>query len=133
MVKRGPNHFILFRDDTGTWCAAPPNFVDLVEHPTGWGHTAENAIIELLRQPEFQDRAFNGEWTMPRAVDFIEVPEPEGAKMSVGYDPETKLPYVRFGRESAADQRRAAFKVISNDSPAGPRSAGEQSGSVFIP
>ena len=133
MVKRGPNHFILFRDDTRTWCAAPPNFVDLVAYPTGWGRTAEEAIIELLRQPEFHDRALKGEWPMPRAVDFVEVPEPDGTKMSVGYDPETKLPHIVFGSDRIADQRRAAFKVISNDSPAGPRSAGEQSGSVFIP
>jgi hypothetical protein len=52
MIERGPNHFILFHDEAGDWCAAPPNFVDLIVHPTGWGRTAEDAIIELLRQPE---------------------------------------------------------------------------------
>jgi hypothetical protein len=133
MIERGPSHFILFRDEAGDWCAAPPNFVDLVVHPTGLGRTAEDAIIELLRQPEFHDRALKGEWSIPRAVDFIEVPEPDGAKMSVGYDLETKLPRIVFGGDAVAEQRRAAFKIISNDSPAGPRRAEKHSDYVFIP
>ena len=60
-MKRGPNHFILFQDQEGFWCAAPPNFIDFAEHPTGCGITAEDAIIDLLRQPEFHDRAAEGE------------------------------------------------------------------------
>jgi hypothetical protein len=74
MVKRGPNHFILFRDDTGTWCAAPPNFMDLVAYRTGWGRTAEEAIIELLRQPEFHDRALKGEWPGLACQFLVECP-----------------------------------------------------------
>jgi hypothetical protein len=51
-MKRGHGHFILFSDKAGGWCAAPPNFLDLVAHPAGWGRTAEGAIIEFAN-PNF--------------------------------------------------------------------------------
>jgi hypothetical protein len=117
-MQRGPNHFILFRDQDGFWCAAPPGFVDLVEHPTGWGRTAEDAIIDLLRQPEFHNRASRGEWLLPRAVDFAEVSEPDGAKFRVGDELEKKLRHIVFGSDALAQQRRANFRVISNDTAA---------------
>ena len=72
--------FILFRDRTGTWCAAPPGFRNLVRDPTGWGETRSEAVSELLSHPEFIHRAQRGEWPAePGCSAFVEVPEPEGA------------------------------------------------------
>jgi len=72
--------FILFRDRTGSWCAAPPGFRNLVRDPTGWGDTRSDAVRELLAHPEFIHRAQRGEWPADPGVSaFVEVPEPEGA------------------------------------------------------
>jgi len=72
--------FILFRDRTGAWCAAPPGFRNVVRDPTGWGETRLEAVNELLSHPEFIHRARRGEWPRdPGYRTFVEVPEPAGA------------------------------------------------------
>ena len=113
-MKRGHDHFIIFRDDAGTWCAAPPNFEDLMRHPTGLGSTKAEAIDDLLCDSEFLFGVSQGDWPMPRPVDFVEVPEPEGAKMTVAYDRETQTLTVKFGSNPIATERRATYMVISN-------------------
>jgi hypothetical protein len=115
LMKRGPGHFIIFSDKAGCWCAAPPNFVDLVAHPTGWGRTAEDATIGFAN-PNFTTALSKASGLCQTQSISLRSRNPDGARMSVRYDPETKLLYVRFGRESATEQRRAAFEVISNDS-----------------
>ena len=52
---------------------------NLVLDPTGWGPTREDAIACLLKNPEFQQRAWENKWPAPRLYDFIVVDEPEGA------------------------------------------------------
>ena len=83
-----PDQFILFRDSSGVWCAAPPGFRDLVLDPTGWGPTREEAILALLDQPEFLERQRVSDWPRPRFGDFVEVNEPAGAQVaSITHDP----------------------------------------------
>ena len=102
----GPDHFILFRDETGGWGAAPPGFRDLVLDTAGFGETAWAAIDDLLRQPEFQEGVILGKWPMPVASDFIEVPEPDGAKMAEFTD-------IYISSNVKAAIRRRSFRVIS--------------------
>jgi hypothetical protein len=103
----GPDHFILFRDDFGIWCAATPKFRGLLVDPTGWGDTREEAIIGLLQHAEFHDGVKTGKWGMPTPVDFVEVPEPDGLKAV-----ENVRDAVSANIEAAI--RRRFFKVISN-------------------
>ena len=107
LTMTGPDHFILFRDDSGIWCAAPPKFRGLVVDPTGWGDTCEEAIIGLLRHVEFHDGVKTGKWGMPTPVDFVEVPDPDGVKTV-----EIVRDAVSANIEAAI--RRRSFKVISN-------------------
>ena len=102
----GPDHFILFRDETGGWGAAPPGFRDLVLDTAGFGETAWAAIDDLLGQPEFQEGVILGRWPMPAASDFIEVPEPDGAKMAEFTD-------IYISSNVKAAIRRRSFRVIS--------------------
>ena len=102
----GPDHFILFRDETGGWGAAPPGFRDLVLDTAGFGETAWAAIDDLLGQPEFQEGVILGRWPMPVASDFIEVPEPDGAKMAEFTD-------IYISSNVKAAIRRRSFRVIS--------------------
>ena len=99
-------HFILFRDDAGMWCAAPPTFRDLMFDPTGWGETRVDAISDLLRDREFLWGVKRGEWVFPTLADFVEVPEPDGAKI-------LQISYVPVHRNFDAALRRQSFKVIA--------------------
>jgi len=89
------HHFILFKDGTGIWCAAPPGFRDPVVDPAGWGATREEAVWNLTAQQEFQARAHRECWPDITVADFIEVPEPNDAHFE---DPQ---------------RRREAFRVIA--------------------
>lgn len=100
-------YFILFHDDTGTWFAAPPGFRDLVLDLTGFGDTAWDAIDDLLCHPKFQKGVISGKWPMPAASDFVEVSQPDGAKIAeVTYEP-------CIASNLRAALRRQSFRVIS--------------------
>jgi hypothetical protein len=106
LCMKGPDRFTLFCDTAGIWCARPPNFGDLARDPVGWGGTAEEAVFNLLQQPEFHEGARAGRWRMPAVVDFIEVPKPDGTTgLSIDYD--------RTSSNRAAAIRRQSFKVIA--------------------
>ena len=99
-MEVGPNHFILCHDESWTWCAAPPRFINLIETPNGWGSSPEEAIAQLLDDPEFQDGVADSVWPIPRRGDFVEVPEPEGAKPVLSYDPVNETLEIEFGSEA---------------------------------
>ena len=101
------NHFILFQDTAGSWCAAPPGFRDLTLDPTGWGPTPEDAIAGLLDHPEFQEMVQANSWSQPRWKDFEIVPEPPGAVFRFTF-PEITRTNIRVAL------RRQAMKLVSN-------------------
>jgi hypothetical protein len=61
VVMRTPDSFFLVKDGD-MWCAAPPDFHDLQQDPTGWGSTHEEAVQDLVGSTEFQDRAAQQGW-----------------------------------------------------------------------
>jgi len=66
--------FLLFRDRSRGWCAAPPPFRNILQHPIGRGETQVEAVQDLLRHPEFIHRGLAGEWPLePDITDFYEV------------------------------------------------------------
>jgi len=68
------SNFILFRDACGAWCAAPPQFRNIVRDPIGRGETRAEAVRELMAHPEFVHRALCGEWPLyPSLTAFVEV------------------------------------------------------------
>jgi hypothetical protein len=66
-------HFILFRDHSGNWCAALPDFRDAAVDPTGWGATREDAVWNLIRDREFRHRAQRECWPEITVADFVEI------------------------------------------------------------
>jgi hypothetical protein len=62
---------------------------------------------------------------MPNPVDFIEVAERDGARMSVGYDPKTKLSYSAL--EAKAPRSRNGLPFV------GAASVGDAVRPLFIP
>src|SRR5262245_38530040 len=56
--------FLLFRDRSREWCAAPPPFRNILQHPIGRGKTQAEAAHDLLHHPEFVQRALAGEWPL---------------------------------------------------------------------
>src|SRR6185503_8202729 len=69
------DRFILFQDGNA-WCAAPPGFLNYSEDPSGWGDTPAKAIQDLLKVPEFQERAREKGWPEPKLADFKTVAMP---------------------------------------------------------
>ena len=104
--------YIVFHDETGTWCAAPPGFEDLVTHPVGWGPTLEDAIEDLFRNADFKRRLAANEWPVPSLRDFVEVPEPESAKFTLTFHLGTKSFRNALDKNLVAISRRRRFKVI---------------------
>ena len=90
-------HFILFRDHSGNWCAALPDFRDAAVDPTGWGATREEAVWNLMRDPEVRHRAQRECWPEITVADFVEIPEPDLATVRV----------------NETQRRRKSFKLIS--------------------
>ena len=109
----GYEHFILFHDETGAWCAAPPGFQGLVTHPAGWGPTREDAIEDLFRSVEFKRRLAANEWPAPGLRDFVEVPEPDGAKFCITYDLGTQAFRRVVDSNFMAMSTRRRFRVIN--------------------
>jgi len=100
------DRFILFQHSCGLWCAAPPDFHNLLLDPIGLGETRVEAARELFRHPGFVDRALKGEW--PQYVGFgafVEVPEPECATFA-GRRPESEKSTYRVER------RRQSLRVV---------------------
>ena len=67
------HQFILFKDGTGMWCAAPPGFCDAAIDPAAWGATREDAVWNLMRQREIRDRAQRECWPEITVDNFVEV------------------------------------------------------------
>lgn len=100
------DHFILFRDNAGIWCAALPAFRDAMVDPTGWGATREEAVWNLLRDPEVRYRVQRESWPEITVADFVETPEPDRV---------TSRPNLMSAADldDEAQQRRKSFKLIS--------------------
>jgi hypothetical protein len=101
---RSQDQIILFKDGNA-WCAAPPNFQNYTEDPTGWGGTPEEAVTDLLKVPEFRERARKEGWPTPMFGDFVEVEIPQGAQ--------SEAIYLHSNVEAA--KRRQSFKAISGN------------------
>src|SRR5258708_9187168 len=105
LSMKGPDRFTLFCDATELWCARPPSFRDLASDPAGWGGTAEEAVFNLLQQPEFHEGVRVGRWGMPTVVDFVEVPEPDGTKgLPIDYEPTSSKRAAAIRRQSFRDR-----------------------------
>jgi hypothetical protein len=90
VVLRIPDSFCLFKD-AGLWCAVPPRFQDFDEDPTGWGHTQEEAVQNLVGSARFRTKAAQEGWNNnPVATDFTVLDE--SAELPYGPDllPEQK-------------------------------------------
>jgi len=68
-------HYVLFRDEPGCWCAAPPAFRNTALDPLGCGKTPQTAIADLLVQAKFLERADEEGWRLPVLADFVHVRE----------------------------------------------------------
>ena len=67
--------FILFQNDAGVWCAAPPGFRNADDDFVGWGETDRQAVKSLLARPDYQNRAAAAGWK-PTLCDFAVVSSP---------------------------------------------------------
>jgi hypothetical protein len=86
----GDNAFV-GRLVAGLWCAVPPRFQDFDEDPTGWGHTQEEAVQNLVGSARFRTKAAQEGWNNnPVATDFTVLDE--SAELPYGPDllPEQK-------------------------------------------
>jgi hypothetical protein len=102
----GSNSFVLFLHSSGTWCAAPPGFRNLLLDPIGLGETRVDAVRELLHHPEFVQRSLRGEW--PPSIGhstFVEVRAPDCTEcVDRRQDPENS--------QHRAEQRRQSFRIV---------------------
>jgi len=70
--------FLLFRNGSEGWCAAPPGFRNLLRDPVGCGPTRADAVSDLFAHPEYVLRAKMGEWPAnPSSAMFVEGPKPD--------------------------------------------------------
>src|SRR5215470_14806977 len=100
--------FLLFRDRSRGWCAAPPPFRNILQHPIGRGRTQDEAVQDLLRHPEFIHRAHTGEWEInPDITDFYEVVS-DGSFFATREPPRRagRLGHVRLAPNLGAQEAR---------------------------
>jgi hypothetical protein len=98
--------FILFQDGNA-WCAAPPGFRNYSEDPSGWGDTPAQAVQDLLKVPEFQERARENGWPEPKLADFQRVSMPESTVIEA-------IELIDLKSNIEAAKRRQSFKVVSD-------------------
>jgi hypothetical protein len=107
--------FLLFRHGDEFWCAAPPDFQDLSNDPTGWGETPETAIQKLISDAAFRKRAKRRGWPIPGPQDFVEIPEPPAARAVFQAALILANAYASVRAQLAARRRRTPGKRESHE------------------